>query len=81
MAGADYRKCDKCNRKVFYDSDLSYEFQKFDITRGKMVFEYEETKPIKGETHALGCLGDWKVLCHKCAETHKCIIVERGDKE
>ncbi len=26
MAGADYRSCDKCGCKTFYDSNLDYDF-------------------------------------------------------
>ena len=47
MALADYRLCDQCGCKTFYDAEVNYE---------------------------AADLGDWKVLCKDCAETHQCII-------
>lgn len=82
MAAADYRLCDVCDEKVFYDSNLSYEFE---------PSEYRDTKPfrIAGEEQKfsnpdflhrygmrLGYLGDWAVICDSCAQTHKTQIVK-----
>jgi hypothetical protein len=72
MAAADYRLCDVCNGKAFYDSDLSYEFG---------PSEYRDTPPFRvyGEPQypdaamnakhgmRLGYLGDWAVICEDCA--------------
>jgi hypothetical protein len=81
MAAADYRLCDVCGHKVFYDSNLNYE-------QGKS--EYGDTPPFRtaGEPQAfttpeaadkwgmrLDWLGDWAVICEDCAKTHKCIVV------
>lgn len=68
MAGADYRLCDVCEGKVFYDSSLNYESTKDpgDTVRnaGKLM------------THCqLDYLGDWVVICIDCAKTHKCVVV------
>lgn len=81
MALADYRLCDVCGNKAFYDSNLSYE---------QGPDEYSTTKPyrVAGEDQypgtpeytekygmRLGYLGDWAVLCEDCAKTHKTQIV------
>lgn len=29
MAGADYKSCDVCGRKTFYDAELSYNFDAY----------------------------------------------------
>jgi hypothetical protein len=72
---ADYRLCDKCGAKTFYDANLFYEEDiRWD---GRKVTLEESVKyagiPEKGRI--LGYLGDWAVLCQDCAKTHKCAIV------
>jgi hypothetical protein len=60
MAMADYRLCDVCERKSFYDANL----------------DYEQTKPGHPEYPAMvpTGLGAWRVLCRTCAETHEVIV-------
>lgn len=70
MAMADYRLCDKCGEKAFYDSNLSYEFA---WEKGSSI---PADELVRGEQYKLGYLGDWAVLCTDCAKTHKCIIVQ-----
>jgi hypothetical protein len=65
MAFRDYRLCDVCGNKAFYDMDLAYEYD-------------PEIENVKGEDYSLQNLGDWKVLCKKCAETHEVVIVKIG---
>lgn len=76
MAGADYRHCDKCGGKAFYDADLSYEYPR--KVEGKMLTPAEPFKTAgqltQHDTVALGHLGDWAVLCTDCAKTHKCVV-------
>lgn len=31
MAGADYRSCDVCGTKTFYDARLEYDFEEFPL--------------------------------------------------
>lgn len=68
MAAADYRLCDVCAGKVFYDSNLNYEHTKdaSDTVRnaGKLM-----------NFSQLDYLGDWVVICMDCAKTHKCVVV------
>lgn len=73
MAYADYRLCDVCGCKAFYDANLSYR---------------ETTDPnemIRGSDGIkLHWLGDWAVICTDCAKTHRCEAVKietAGDAE
>jgi len=61
MASADYRLCDVCSRKTFYDATLDYQ-------RPDADHKYEWW---------LHGLGDWGVLCTECAKTHEVIIRPR----
>lgn len=65
MAASDYRLCDVCNGKVFYDANLNYDFSQCN--------EHGEPK--------LDCLGDWVVICNECAKKYKCTLVERDIRE
>jgi hypothetical protein len=59
MAMADYRLCDRCGNKAFYDSNLNYDFDNCD--------------PVTGEPK-LDRVGDMAVLCDACAKTYEVII-------
>lgn len=65
MAMADYRLCDVCASKAFYDANLSYQRT---TDPEEMIRGWNGTK--------LHWLGDWAVLCRECAKTHKCEIVK-----
>jgi len=79
MASTDYRLCDLCEKKAFYDVNLSYERsdQEGDIPF-KIVGKdfYGTPEMIKKYGCKLGYLGDWAVLCTDCAKTHKTQIVK-----
>lgn len=66
MAAADYRLCDKCNSKVFYDSNLNYEIGAPDLPSGHIPLDY---------------LGDWAVICEDCAKTHKTRVLTNAEAE
>lgn len=81
MAMSDYRLCDVCEGKAFYDARLNY---------GDGTDEWHKNDPpfrIAGEDQyskldfnqkygtRLDYVGDWAVLCHDCAKTHKTIVV------
>ncbi len=78
MAMCDYRQCDVCGGKAFYDANLSYEFS--EKINGVWV-EPEDQFRIAGEDQStgggcsLGYVGDWAVICTECAKTHRTIIV------
>ena len=80
MAYADYRLCDVCGSKTFYDARLNYE-------QGPSKYHSAPPFRIAGKEQAdnpdalhkhgsrLDSLGDWAVICEDCAKTHKCVIV------
>lgn len=72
MALADYRLCDVCERKAFYDANLNYDFEKAD--------DEQSTVRQCGEpvAYRLDYLGDWVVLCEECAKTHEVIVIPRS---
>jgi hypothetical protein len=70
MAASDYRLCDVCSRKAFYDSNLNYDHEN-DSALGLR----NAGALISGLS--LDNLGDWAVICVDCAKTHKCVIVSR----
>lgn len=78
MAMADYRLCDVCGTKVFYDARLNYAYP------GDERYEaYVPPPRVNGSgSHdwRLDWLGDWAVICADCAKTHKTIVVpiEKG---
>lgn len=83
MAAADYRLCDVCNGKAFYDSNLGYEDGTDEFSAQQPPYrvagEEQYADPALNQRYGmrLGYLGDWAVLCDDCAKTHKVQIVER----
>lgn len=72
MAAADYRLCDVCDGKVFYDSNLDYEFLGQETWGGEKVKQEDCARDC---SYKLQYLGDWAVICRNCAKTHKCVVV------
>lgn len=74
MAKTDYRCCDVCDHKVFYDAHLNYE-----QTYRDHVVPAEDIARIAGVSNPYGYkldyLGDWAVICRDCAKTHKCVVL------
>lgn len=72
MAMCDYRLCDVCGGKAFYDANLNYEL-------GRDRHPPEPYTRIAGQPQAWGYnidhVGDWAVLCKECAKTHQAVIV------
>ena len=77
MAMADYRKCDVCDGKAFYDSNLNYEMteDEFNAHRPPYRIAGEAQPDACGTAMRLDRVGDWAVICHECAKTHKTQIV------
>ena len=73
MAGADYRLCDICDRKTFYNANLNYEFER------------DSWKPFEGIDKRRGWkldnLGDWICLCKECSEKYKVVVMDREEDE
>ena len=72
MAAADYRLCDVCMGKAFYDANLNYE-------QGGDVEGSVRNGGMDMSNTSLDRLGDWCVICEDCARTHKCVIVLKDD--
>ena len=76
MAYADYRLCDVCGGKAFYDANLNYE-------HGIKDPDWEYPFRTAGEPQhdnpkyqmRLDYLGDWAVICSTCAATHKTVVM------
>lgn len=82
MAKADYRLCDVCDGKVFYDANLNYEQGRGFFTSNSPPFRTQGEEQYSGDSDLLekcgvrlDYLGDWSVLCIECAKTHKTAIV------
>lgn len=81
MALADYRLCDVCGGKAFYDASLNYDDGPNEYAPDSAPYrvagqpQYED--PALNHKHGmrLGYVGDWAVLCEDCAKTHKVVIV------
>ncbi len=67
MAMADYKLCDVCGGKAFYDSRLNYE-----VSREQTEVKQAGEGPCY---YTLDYVGDWAVLCNDCSKTHKTAIV------
>lgn len=81
MAKADYRLCDYCEGKAFYDSYLNYEYPGSDYMpdgdpyRKAGKFQNGSQENDRKWAARLDYLGDWAVLCVECAKTHKTVVV------
>jgi hypothetical protein len=81
MAMSDYRLCDVCESKAFYDSNLTYEDGQDEWAKDREPYrivgkeQYDKTDLNQKYGMRLGYLGDWAVICTDCAKTYKCIIV------
>lgn len=77
MAAGDYRSCDVCGGKAFYDVKLNYDAG--DKVDGKWVYSdtpYRVAGVDQGQYGVgLDYVGDWAVICTDCAKTHKTVIV------
>jgi len=60
MAAADYRLCDLCTCKTFYDANVDYE----PTPQGHRL--WPAMRPDR--------VGDWAVICDECAKTHEVIV-------
>jgi hypothetical protein len=78
MASADYRLCDVCGKKSFYDAELGYEDG---ATKKRKPYriagneQYEDATINESDGLRLGFLGDWAVICDKCSKKFKTQIV------
>lgn len=64
MAASDYRSCDICGSKTFYDASLNWHEPDDDHHAGFW----------------LPGLGDWAVICKQCAKTYETVVRHRDTK-
>jgi len=73
MALSDYRLCDICGGKAFYDSNLNYESQDDPDFEGEPL----PTANGKRQWFHLDNLGSWAVICKSCrAKGYECMVVQ-----
>jgi hypothetical protein len=83
MAGGDYRSCDVCGGKAFYDANLTYEDGESEYAKDRMPYriagaeQYADADLLAKYGQRLGYLGDWAVICDDCAKTHETKIVQK----
>lgn len=80
MAKADYRLCDVCDEKTFYDSTLSYEWGPSEYRPEQPPYriageqQYADAAMNAKHGMRLGYLGDWAVICDDCAKAWRARI-------
>lgn len=80
MALGDYRLCDVCGGKAFYDANLNYEAGRdSEWAKSKKPFriagEPQDEPEHDDWLMRVDYVGDWAVLCYECAKTHRTMIV------
>lgn len=75
MALSDYRLCDVCGGKAFYDANLNHDKGCDEEWHYPYRTEGKEQHGEKKHQMRLDYLGDWAVICSDCAKTHKTIVV------
>lgn len=79
MAGSNYRLCDVCGRKAFYDANLNYSEGAESMSRKAFRVagedQYDSQEKVAKWGVRLDYVGDWAVICTDCAKTHRCVIV------
>lgn len=63
MAMSDYRQCDVCGGKAFYDAELDYEMSNPHPKTGDPKLQY---------------VSSMAVVCDKCEETHVAVVIEKS---
>jgi len=80
MAMADYKLCDVCGEKAFYDANLNYEdgVSEWGLPPFRVAGapQFDDPQMVNKHGHRLGYVGDWAVVCAECAKTHRTAIVK-----
>jgi hypothetical protein len=79
MARSDYRGCDVCDGKAFYDANLNYEDAKSEWHREPYRVAGAPQYPGNPEFNekyaiSLDYVGDWAVICTDCSPRFRTLI-------
>ena len=78
MAAGDYRSCDVCGGKAFYDANLDYQDKDGSYGREPYLIagepQYDTPEKCDKWGVRLAYVGDWAVICHECSKTHRIVI-------
>lgn len=81
MALSDYRLCDVCGGKAFYDQRLAY-WDKGGVSTApyRIAGKEQIADPKQNDEYGmrLDHLGDWAVVCEGCAQSHETVIRPRS---
>jgi hypothetical protein len=86
MARGDYRGCDVCDGKAFYDANLSYEDGRDQWAKDRAPYriagaeQYDSAEQLAKWGMRLGYVGDWAVVCHDCSAKHRTAILPLHDE-
>ena len=75
MAAGDYKSCDVCGGKVFYDAKLNYGDADRPPYRVAGVDQYGDQKMGEMYGVTLDYVGDWAVICTDCSPNFRTVIV------
>ena len=76
MATGDYRSCDVCGGKAFYDANLNYQFNyKVDDVWVYSNPSFRTAGVSDNDGTILDYVGDWAVICTDCSPKFKTVIV------
>lgn len=81
MAMADYRLCDVCGGKAFYDSNLNYGDADRPSYRIAGKEQYDDPAINEKYGATLDYVGDWAVICTNCSDKYETKIVERAAQQ
>ena len=83
MAAGDYKSCDVCGDKAFYDAQLSYTDGTDKYAKNNAPYrvageeQNDNVEMLQKYGLRLGYVGDWAVICDECSKTHQTQIVPR----
>jgi V8-like Glu-specific endopeptidase len=87
MARGDYRGCDVCDGKAFYDANLSYEDGTSEYAKNYPPYriagaeQYDKPELLDKYGFRLGHVGDWAVICTDCSPKFVTVILTREQAE
>ena len=78
---SDYRVCDVCGGKAFYDANLNYDDGRSEWHKDDPAYrvvgqeQFADADMVKKYGYRLDYVGDWAVICTDCSPKWKTKIV------